>query len=84
LDPLETTSRFNFRAEDTHYRTGDYWLIPARTATGDIEMAKRREGASCGAPPHGIEHHYAPLAIWSSPEQIKDVRFSVYATKRRK
>ena len=37
------------------YRTGDYWLIPARVATGDIEWPPQ--------PPHGIRHHYAPLAI---------------------
>jgi hypothetical protein len=44
------------------YRTGDYWLIPARTATGDVEWpgpAKDPDSVS----PLGIEHHYAPLAL---------------------
>ena len=38
------------------YRTGDYWLIVARTTHGTIE----NNGVTL--PPHGIEHHYAPLA----------------------
>ncbi len=41
------------------YRTGDYWLIPARAATRDIEWL----GEPGGVSPHGIDHHYAPLAI---------------------
>jgi len=57
-----------------HYRTGDYWLIPARVATGDIEWPI--ETGLDGKPvlidgnkspgkkePFGIQHHYAPLAI---------------------
>jgi hypothetical protein len=43
------------------YRTGDYWLIPARTTTGDVEWpgpAGNPEARS----PHGVEHHFAPLA----------------------
>jgi hypothetical protein len=47
------------------YRSGDYWLIPARVATGDIEWP--REGGDplrpLPKPPFGIRHHYAPLAI---------------------
>lgn len=43
------------------YRSGDYWLIPARTATTTgVEWL-----AETVAPPHGIEHHYAPLAVLS-------------------
>jgi hypothetical protein len=44
------------------YRTGDYWLIPARTATGDI-IWRRNNGEPQAVGPDGIEHHYAPLAI---------------------
>ena len=51
------------------YRSGDYWLIPARTATGDVEwpreggtdQASHQHGAKAMLP-HGVEHHYAPLA----------------------
>lgn len=51
--------------DQQHYRTGDYWLIPARTAIGDVvwpgSADAMREPLS--RPPHGVEHHYAPLAI---------------------
>ena len=47
------------------YRTGDYWLIPARTAIGDILWPRTADvdRQPLSQPPHGIEHHYAPLAI---------------------
>lgn len=53
------------------YRTGDYWLIPARVATRNIEWP-REEDATSATPwaavaPHGITHHYAPLGILSLP-----------------
>ena len=44
------------------YRAGDYWLIPARTATGDVEWPGE-VGQPEARPPHGVEHHYAPLAV---------------------
>jgi hypothetical protein len=52
------------------YQTGDYWLIPARVATGDViwptETVKdAQNGATTNPvamPPNGITHHYAPLA----------------------
>ncbi len=43
------------------YRSGDYWLIPARTATGDVEWPRDKNGP-IAVEPHGVEHHYAPLA----------------------
>jgi hypothetical protein len=45
-----------------YYRTGDYWLLPARVATGDIEWPGDR-GEPLAVPPHGIDHYYAPLAL---------------------
>ncbi len=44
------------------YREHDYWLIPARTITGDVEWPKDAGEPEAQAP-HGVEHHYAPLAI---------------------
>ena len=44
------------------YRTGDHWMIPARVATGDVEWAEEA-GVPVALPPHGVLHHYAPLAI---------------------
>lgn len=48
--------------EATTYRTGDYWLIPARTATGDVEWPGEPDAPEA-LPPLGVEHHYAPLAV---------------------
>jgi hypothetical protein len=45
------------------YRTGDYWLIPARTATGDIEWPVDQNDEPKLMGPHGVEHHYAALAV---------------------
>jgi len=61
------------------YRSGDYWLIPARVATGDIEWPRTLKadgsvllddhefpkGSVRG--PHGVVHHYAPLAFVKTP-----------------
>ncbi len=56
------------------YRTGDYWLIPARTIAGNVIWPQTPEQSSGSgsqatpelAPaallPHGVRHHYAPLA----------------------
>jgi outer membrane protein OmpA-like peptidoglycan-associated protein len=49
-----------------YYRSGDYWLVPARTATGDVlwPTVPGPDGIAAPQPlpPNGIEHHYAPLA----------------------
>jgi len=43
-------------------RSGDYWLIPARTAKRDIEWP--RDGSlPRPQPPQGIRHHYCRLAL---------------------
>lgn len=44
-----------------NYRTGDYWLIPARTATGDVEWPGE-VGRPEARPPNGVSHSFAPLA----------------------
>lgn len=50
------------QGENHTYRSGDYWLIPARTATGDVEWPGPVDNPAW-LPPHGVAHHYAPLAI---------------------
>ena len=50
------------------YRTGDYWLIPARTATGDVIWPRRQVSGQPQAearPPRGVRHYYAPLVVAS-------------------
>lgn len=48
-----------------NYATGDYWMIPARTVTGEIEWAPYEIPNSnpIFQPPMGISHHYCRLAI---------------------
>lgn len=57
---LEDGVRIQFQPGG-NYRAGDYWLIPARTETGDVEWPGE-QGKPEARPPHGIEHYYAPLA----------------------
>jgi len=47
------------------YATGDYWAIPARTATGEIEWPPFAIPNSnpIAQSPAGIRHHYSRLAI---------------------
>jgi hypothetical protein len=69
------------------YRPGDYWLIPARVATGNIEwpLALNDEGKPeldggkvipIPRAPFGIQHHYAPLAILRA-NNLEDCRCSL-------
>jgi hypothetical protein len=47
------------------YHSGDYWLIPARTATGDIEWPRDDSPGRnpIAQPPKGIAHHFCRLAL---------------------
>ncbi len=59
------------------YRPGDYWLIPARTATGDVEwpQAPATPPVPAALPPAGVDHHYAPLAVLPAADgQVIDLR----------
>jgi hypothetical protein len=55
------------------YRGGDYWLIPARVATGDIVWPRESGPDSqrkiitqpLAKPPDGVVHHYVPLAVFT-------------------
>ena len=75
---LEDGVQIQFEPPDTggpasQYVTGDYWLIPARTATQDVEwpteMGLDNQGnpvvVHLSKPPDGVQHHYAPLAVIS-------------------
>ena len=80
--PMENGIQIRFQKldEDGHtYRVGDYWLIPARVATGNIEWPVDDNTAPLPRPPHGVQHHYAPLAAltWSAETtmwEVKDLR----------
>ena len=53
--------------EQGPFKTGDYWLIPARAFigefAGDVEWPEDEAGEPLSRPPHGIEHHYCKLAL---------------------
>jgi len=60
--------QFPAAGQPTEYRTGDYWLIPARTATGDVIWPRRLVSGELEPeprPPGGVDHHYAPLVVAS-------------------
>ena len=50
------------------YRSGDYWLIPARVVGGDVEWPVDGNGAPISQLPHGIDHHYCRLALVDSED----------------
>lgn len=50
------------KLEPGTYATGDYWLIPARTITGDVEWPRDAAGAIPQLR-RGTHHHFARLAI---------------------
>lgn len=58
---LESGVRIWFE-KDGMYRTGDYWVIPARTETGNVEWPQSGDAPVAQAP-RGIRHHYAQLAL---------------------
>ena len=60
---LENGILVDFNLEkDLEFKTGDYWVFAARIADGSIEMLDK-------APPRGIHHHYARLAIINLQKQ---------------
>jgi Family of unknown function (DUF6519) len=62
-------------AKGGQYRAGDYWLIPARTETGDVEWSHERDPSgnplldsarnpiAAAIGPRGTRHYYAPLML---------------------
>jgi hypothetical protein len=68
-DNLKVTFRSQSNGHPAMYRSGDYWLIPARATTRDIEWprTKDEEGHMVYAErsPRDSDHRYAPLAYVS-------------------
>jgi hypothetical protein len=60
---IEDGVQVQFRAakapHQNHYRVGDYWLIPARTADEGILLR-----GHAPEEPDGVMHNYAPLALF--------------------
>jgi hypothetical protein len=55
------------------YRAGDYWLIPARVVTGNVEWPDDAHGNPLALPPLGVRYHVAPLAVVANGS-VTDVR----------
>ncbi len=66
LIPLENGIQLQFTAGV--YESGDYWLIPARTATGQIDWPPCESDGQAFQPPRRTEIFRAPLACiqWNS------------------
>ncbi|PGH47012.1 DUF6519 domain-containing protein [Streptomyces sp. Ru87] len=73
--PLEDGVEVYF-APDGGYRTGDHWLIPARTATGSVEWPTDPARRPLLRGPAGIRAHYAPLAWVMGESAPSDLRKS--------
>lgn len=59
---LEDGVEIKFSADHGEYRSGDYWMIPARVLSG-VEWPRDEMGQWESRPPRGVYHHFAPLAL---------------------
>jgi hypothetical protein len=75
---LEDGVQIQFQASNGIYLRGDHWLIPARTATGDVEWPKV-PGTTDPAerPPDGVAEHFAPLALATDLDKVFDLRYVI-------
>lgn len=59
---LEDGVQVRFEAGGS-YRPGDYWQIPARTVSADVEWPRDADGAPIAQPPAGIADGWARLGL---------------------
>lgn len=85
--PLEQDIEVSFDTSGAaRYTSGDYWLIPARHLTGEVEWPRNDDGTPRARGPHGTRHRYCALALlrvsqgqWSVLADVR-VRFQPIAT----
>ena len=83
--PQELEGGIQVQFSQGQYRTGDYWLIPARTGN-DIEWPHDTPNdpltpsKPIPQPPLGIKHHYCRLALL---RQIKPLQFEIQDCRQR-
>jgi hypothetical protein len=65
--PTHIENGIAIRFDGDCFRTGDYWLIPARAASQSFEPLDH-------APPRGVHHHFAKLALLTPPSKLRDLR----------
>ncbi|MEU6005090.1 DUF6519 domain-containing protein [Streptomyces sp. NPDC047453] len=73
--PLEDGVEVYFATDGT-YRSGDHWLIPARTATGGVDWPVDPARRPLLRAPAGIDRHFAPLALVKGEESAVDLRLA--------
>ncbi|WP_282699974.1 DUF6519 domain-containing protein [Streptomyces sp. CC219B] len=73
--PLEDGVEVYF-AKDGTYRTGDHWIVPARTATGSVEWPTDPARRPLLQAPAGIARHFAPLALVKGEYGAVDLRLA--------
>ena len=71
---LEDGVQISFSANSAEYRRGDYWLIPARTATGGLLWPAGTDGEPTAVPPHGPARYLAPLALVGATGSVENMR----------
>ncbi|MEO8370979.1 MAG: DUF6519 domain-containing protein [Candidatus Solibacter sp.] len=75
---LEDGLQVKFPDKPEQYDTGQYWTIPARSATGDI-IWPQDAGKPAALRPQGTDHAYAPLALITfkpdkTVDKVDDIR----------
>jgi Family of unknown function (DUF6519) len=72
-DNLKITFRSQSNGHPAVYRSGDYWLIPARAATRDIDWPRTNDEKGhvmyAERGPRGSDHRYAPLAYVTADKE---------------
>jgi hypothetical protein len=63
-------------AGSTRWRIGDYWLIPARTISGDVIWPREADGKTPLFRPPSARHYFAPLAWWDGTKVDLDLRMT--------
>ncbi|MGB3676833.1 MAG: DUF6519 domain-containing protein, partial [Candidatus Nanopelagicales bacterium] len=68
---IESGIHIQFTAANAVYRRGDFWVIPARAATGTIYGPTTDPG---GSTPYGPERCFAPLALIRTKGEVVELR----------
>lgn len=61
--PIEDGIEIKFSNPSDNHATGDYWTIPARTITTNIEWPVNLDGSPRFLNREGVSHYYAKLAL---------------------
>jgi len=69
---LEDGVQVRFAASGAEYRRGDYWRIPARTATGGLLWPGGTHPSA--VPPQGPARYLVPLALVKDKGKVEDMR----------